>query len=346
MGVVCFCGGGSGGHLQPNYALSKQFEAKGVSSFFVVPNNEFDVSYCKAKSVDYFVYSGTRFYQGSIFSVFVKLFKALLETHAVFLKKKPSLVVGTGGYGSFPVYLYCVFMQIPFFMVEPNKICGKVNRWFALFSTKVFTHFEDVIGLSSSSALKTGNPIWYEKPVIKKRKTCRLLVFGASQGAEAINSFMGRVLKIPGDFEVYWITGALSYEKYRQFNERENISVVPFCNEMPFQYCNSDLVLGRAGAGTVAEIEEFKVPAVFVPYPHHKDRQQFLNCEHLVSDGSCLLWEEKELDKESVLKDFLELLDDKSRISAMSSKFSSTGSRTASELIVDEVLGSDLFPKG
>lgn len=341
--IVCFCGGGSGGHLSPLYALYKEWDVENNGRpWFIIPGNEFDINYCHRKGLPAFALSGTRFYQGNPLIILLKLFKAIMEIQTFLKDKKVCAIVGTGGYGSVPVYLYALWQNIPLFLIEPNKTAGKVNKWFSPFAERIFTHFEQPEGLKKQFSAKIrafGNPIAEgDKPPETPRN--RLLAFGASLGAESINEFMEKLLQEKNGeicFPIIWITGHKQFTRYQHWHNPPEICVYPFYDNMPELYESSFLTLCRAGMNTVSEIHFFRLPAVFVPYPGHKDRQQYLNCDHLVKSGACLLLEDQKLREESSLNLFTDLLQNRTEIEKMSKKFPDYPRQNATANIIDEI---------
>lgn len=343
--LICFCGGGSGGHLSPLYALYQEWQKQQKTNHikFILPNNQFDISYCQARQLPFYTLHGTRFYQGNPLKISLKLFLAVLEIVLLFRRQKPQAIIGTGGYGSVPVYLYALINNIPLFLIEPNKIAGKVNKAFSPFATIIFTHFAKPHGLKSYQAkIKNfGNPIVTAIPpntIATKRR--QLLVFGASLGAESINEFMQRLIQANLlSNPVTWITGQKSFAQYQHLHCPPQITIYPFYDQMPELYTKSCLAICRAGINTVNEIHFFQLPAIFIPYPHHQDRQQYLNCEHLIQSQACLLWEDEFLKDIKSQQLLLELLNKAHEIDTMSQKFPDYPQRNAAKNIIATLRG-------
>jgi len=319
---ICLAGGGTGGHLVPNLALYKAFSSRNLQPYFYIPNNSFDQEFCRLKNVRCKSMSFGKLAKGSRLTVLLKVLVSLLEVGFHFLKERPAKVFGTGGYGAFPIYFWAVILRIPLFILEPNQVCGKVNRWFAPYAKLVFTAAGGVKGLEGvDNLVAAGNPLPYEDTVNLAGEPT-LLVFGASQGASAINRFMASWLDSLGgplSFRVIWITGRGEFEAYRGFADREGIDLYEFYGEMESLYRRSSLLLCRAGAGTISELKTFRVPAILIPYPHHADRQQYLNAEELVRSQACLLVEESELPSLGPGSMILELLLSPGRLERMKS---------------------------
>ena len=300
--TICLCGGGTGGHLVPNLAVYLELESRGWLPYFLIPNNSFDLEFCSQKSLRYKKISYGKLVSGSPLFVAWKILYSILEVGLIFLKDRPGRVLGTGGYGSFPVYTCAVLWRIPLFIIEPNLICGKVNRWFAPYARKVFTSEEGTQGMPRlQNLVRSGNPLPYQFVEPAHEGGC-LLVFGASQGASSINRFIDnwlRMLEEDPPVLVAWITGKGEYSKYSSRRIEGKIEVYDYLDDMEFQYRRATLAVTRAGAGTISELKTFRVPAILIPYPHHKDRQQYINAGELIQSGACILKEEKDIELES-----------------------------------------------
>lgn len=343
---ICFCGSGSGGHLKPLVSLYLKLGKLKESSFFLCSPHSFDRSFTKEWDVPVEFMAYTRISQGSFLFVLWKILYCLIEVIFLFLRKKPDLIIGTGGYGSFPVYLACILLSIDFYIIEPNSICGKVNRWFQSFSKKIFTSFISVKGLKSSDKIvKSGVPVVYTEPSCEEE--AMVLIFGASLGAKGINSFMQKYFEAYGADQSYryvWITGVDDFDQYKYFSQHSNIEVLSFVKEMQGYLQKAALIISRSGAGCIADVEYFKVPSIFIPYPYHADRQQFLNASDLEKSGACIIWEESSLaDMEINRVAELKALLNPKCISSMKSKFSPKKAKNAAEVILEIVLKGKLL---
>ena len=321
---ICLVGGGTGGHLVPNFAMYKALVERENNPYFYTPNNEFDKRFCSSKGVHARTLKFGKLASGGVFSVITKVLFSVIEVGIHFLLERPYRVVGTGGYGSFPMYLWAVILRIPLFIVEPNQVCGKVNRWFAPYARKVFTISDNVGGLENQHNLFiSGNPLPYEMIADRYSKPV-LLTFGASQGASVINEFMANwlgQLKEPLPFEVIWITGSKEFAKYSAMHVSDGIEILGFHEDMEQLYRKASLIICRAGAGTISELKVFRVPAILVPYPHHADRQQYLNSEELVKAKACLLVEESRFKFDEIEKTVSHLLNSPETLFKMQDNF-------------------------
>ena len=260
---------------------------------YFLPPNDFDRGFARTYQIPHVFHSQTKFYAGSVFSVMQKLGRAFWEVDKEFKQNPWNLVVSTGGYAAVPACLHAILHQIPLYLVEPNSVAGKVNKLFSVFAKRVYTHFPSTQNLWGKKIFNYGNPLRREIQRLSKPGEA-FLAFGASLGAQSINLLMSKIVQKGAACSVIWITGAKEYPLYSHL-AGPGVTILPFSTEIDALYKKAKLVLGRAGAGTVAEMQELGMPSILVPYPHHKDRQQFHNAAYLVDRGAALMKTESEL---------------------------------------------------
>jgi UDP-N-acetylglucosamine--N-acetylmuramyl-(pentapeptide) pyrophosphoryl-undecaprenol N-acetylglucosamine transferase len=222
----------------------------------------------------------------------------------------PELVVGFGSFHSFPVLVAAFLRGIPFVLFESNSIPGRVNRLFsryALFSGIVFPKAQKRM---KGICKEVNMPFWGEKvdkKIAKKEAVSyfslqenvfTLLVFGGSQGAVSLNPIVaeaiGQFHREKGPVQVIHLTGSPdSAEKISKLYQQQGVYAVvkPFEEKMYLAWASADLAICRAGAATLAEMMQFEVPSVLVPYPaaaeqHQKENALFM--QDVVKGSFCL----------------------------------------------------------
>ena len=334
--MIWFLGAGSGGHLAPNYAVYKKMKTcKNLKFRFVLTGGILEKKYSNERRLPSYHYFFDRLVTGNLVQKIFKIIACVCESLWYLCLDRPSLIVSTGGYGSFPGLFWAKLLKIPYVLIEPNKVAGKVNRWFSGEAQLIITNYENVPDMDSKKVSRLGVPLLLEAKNGRGRK---LLAFGASQGAKSINRLMQKVVEDGFIRPIHWIVGARDYEEYRGYDNLDGVVVEAFCNDMQIAYDDARLVLCRSGAGTVAEIHAMNLPAVFVPFPNHQDRQQYRNCEYLKQAGCCLIWEDESLPNK--LSELKELWSQKSKLEEMSScyrKFS-VNPIDACDKVVEELL--------
>jgi UDP-N-acetylglucosamine--N-acetylmuramyl-(pentapeptide) pyrophosphoryl-undecaprenol N-acetylglucosamine transferase len=241
-------------------------------------------------------------------------------------RERPMLVLGTGGYASFPAAEAALQKGIPLFLQEQNAQPGEVTRRLAAGSRSVFTGFPGLEAkLAGATVVRTGNPVrtdirqgdrWRGRQAGGFAPEDRvLLVLGGSGGAQSLNRAVlriARMLNLQGGIRIWWQTGRRDYDSIRAQIEPELFpgTVTPFIDFMPDAYAAADVVLARAGAMTVAEVCAVGKPSVLVPFPHAAGGHQKLNVEWLLSEQATIMVENHELDGEKLPEVLLTLSSD------------------------------------
>lgn len=228
--------------------------------------------------------------------------RALPASLGLLRRLRPSAIFSIGGYAAGPLALAAAVLGIPLALMEPNAAIGISNRLVAPWVKRAYTAFPRAgRHFRRSSVLETGVPLragFVPVPYSRTPGVLRLLVLGGSQGAQSLNRAVPRALaKLPGRISVVHQCGtrdeAETRALYQQLGLSERAGVVPFIEDMPRALGQADLVIGRAGAGAVAEICAVGRPSLLIPYPYAGDHQRF-NADPLVEQGAavCVLSEQ------------------------------------------------------
>jgi UDP-N-acetylglucosamine--N-acetylmuramyl-(pentapeptide) pyrophosphoryl-undecaprenol N-acetylglucosamine transferase len=354
---VVIAGGGTGGHLFPGIAVAREIQSRvpGAQVSFVgtsrgiearvVPLEGFALdlirsSGIKGKSIPARV-QGVALLPLSLFDAW-----QVLSTH------RPQLVIGVGGYSSGPVVLVAAARRIPTMLLEQNAVPGLTNRLLAPFSRAVAVSFESTRALFGAKAFLSGNPVRPEflSPVdrIKAEKVAnsrvRLLVFGGSQGAHAINMAMMEgaaelVARVP-DLRVTHQTGARDLEMVRQAYRKAglNAEVAAFFDDMPTRLAETDLIVCRAGATTLAEVTAAGRAAILVPLPGATDDHQRTNAEALTGAGAAEMLIQADMTGDKLADRIVALANDAGRRDRMSAAARRLSRPDAARVIVDRAL--------
>lgn len=310
---VVLAGGGTGGHLYPALAVADRIREEGGEAFFVgtrrglgarvVPGRGYGIAFVRARGLG-----------GGLKGLLLAAFDGalgLVQSLAVLARKRPDLVIGTGGYVCAPVVLAARLLGIPSVLMEQNAIAGKATKFLSRFARRVCLSFPGSEGgLPADRVEVTGNPIRREiverdRAVARQRlgiaegQAC-VLVTGASQGAASLNRAVLRAL--PGWRDRNWVvlhlTGPNHLEEVQVRSgplvEGGRLSYRPlgYLEDIAEAYAASDLVVCRAGATTLAEITARGLPSVLVPYPFAAERHQDHNARVLVERGAAQVLED------------------------------------------------------
>jgi UDP-N-acetylglucosamine--N-acetylmuramyl-(pentapeptide) pyrophosphoryl-undecaprenol N-acetylglucosamine transferase len=322
-------GGGTGGHVIPALAIANELEKSyGAEVLFIgtargienrlVPAAGYPLQLVRVgalKNVSLMTRAKTAF----------DLPRAVWDAGRMLNEFAPDVVIGVGGYASGPAMLAAVVKHIPTLAFEPNVVPGFANRVVARFVSGAAVHFEDTAKYFRHAEV-TGVPVRqaFFEIAPKRGGTPTLLVFGGSQGAHAINEAMIRCLpelrrQAPG-IHIIHQTGERDYNDalaaYRGLGE--SVEVFKFIEDMPAAFARADLVVGRSGASTVAEITAAGKPSIFVPFPRAADDHQRVNAEALAREGAAVVVEESKLEGVWLAETIAALLGDQPRLRRMS----------------------------
>ncbi len=298
--------GGTGGHLFPAQSLAQSLLAAGYEVVLITDDRFAGYDSRGFAGVEIFKICSSSVAGGAIakimamFRIVVGVWQALL----LLRKLRPSLVVGFGGYPSFPVMQAAVMLKLPTVIHEQNILMGRVNRIFAGKVDAIAASFEDIMGTKEEDRQKivvTGNPV---RPQIAALSKCdyitpgtndivNILIFGGSQGAHIFSEVMPQVISLlPDDMR--------KYIRITQQCREEDIDIVraeymklavtadlhKFIDDMAAELKKAHLVICRAGASTVAEMLVAGRPAIYVPLPHAADNHQYFNAKYIAQLGA------------------------------------------------------------
>jgi UDP-N-acetylglucosamine--N-acetylmuramyl-(pentapeptide) pyrophosphoryl-undecaprenol N-acetylglucosamine transferase len=234
----------------------------------------------------------------------MRLLKAFWQSIQVIRRVKPDVVVGLGGYISFPAGMMSVLLGKPLVLHEQNSVVGLVNKVLATVADRVFTAFPDVL----KNAEWVGNPL---RPAFTQQSgpverfadrtgPLKLLVIGGSLGAKALNDLVPQALALLPEATRPQVThqsgarqlGDLS-ANYRAAGVQATLT--PFIDDTARAFAEADLVICRAGASTVTELAAVGAAALFVPFPSAVDDHQTHNAQFLVNNGAGWLVAQRDL---------------------------------------------------
>lgn len=305
---VLVMAGGTGGHIFPGLAVAEYLRKQGWSVSWMGNPSGMEYRLVPAKG---FTFEGVQFGglrgKGMLTKLLMpfRLVRAMMQSWKILRRLKPSVVLGMGGYITFPGGLVSYLMGRPLVLHEANSVAGSANRVLARFADRVLTGFPHTL----EHGQWVGNPIRGSFEVLgdcKARYAMRqgplhLLVVGGSLGAAALNTVVPEALALLPDDQrpnVMHQTGEQHLEavnkKYQQLGVRGELK--PFIEDMAGAYAKADLVICRAGAMTVSEISAAGVAACFVPFPYAIDDHQTANARFLSDAKAAMLMSQTELD--------------------------------------------------
>jgi UDP-N-acetylglucosamine--N-acetylmuramyl-(pentapeptide) pyrophosphoryl-undecaprenol N-acetylglucosamine transferase len=349
---IVIAGGGTGGHLYPGIAVAREIlrrqpdarvtfagTARGIEAR-VIPREGFQLDLLRS--------AGLKGMGPAAFARGLLLLPLSgLDGWRILSRRRPDVVVGVGGYSSGPVVLAAALRGIPTLLLEQNAVPGLTNRLLARFVTAAAVTFEPALDYFGRRGFVTGNPVrpeFFDPAPDSSIGPPRILIFGGSQGAHAINVAMveaaPRLAAHPGRMAITHQTGERDVAVVREGYQRAGIEarVEPFLFDIDREMKAANLVVSRAGATTLAELAAAGAPALLIPLPTATDDHQRRNAEVLVAGGAAEMIEQKDLSGGSLADRILGLLSDHERLKAMSDGARRFASPDASSAIARRVL--------
>jgi len=280
--------------------------------------------------------------------------RSLVACRRIVRRFKPDVAVGTGGYVTGPVIRAAHRAGVPTLIHEQNRRPGLTTRWLSRIADVVCVAFAETTSLLAhpERTKVTGNPIDTAAiscdrvsaaaglGVAADRPT--ILITGGSQGAQSINKNIARRLQkwdLPERWQLIWQTGERDFDRYKALASAEKgVVIQPFITDLAMAMAAADLVVGRAGALTIAEITARGLPVILVPYPFAAADHQTQNAQALVETGAGMMVKEMELETVDLLELAAGVLADSGKLACMRESSKKLGQPEATETIVLEIL--------
>jgi UDP-N-acetylglucosamine--N-acetylmuramyl-(pentapeptide) pyrophosphoryl-undecaprenol N-acetylglucosamine transferase len=352
---IVIAGGGTGGHLFPGIAIAEEFLKRDAQTKIIFIGTKKGI---ESKLLDKFGYELREIdiegVKGRGIKALVKgtfqISKSLWQSRRILKQFRPDIVFGVGGYASGPAVLAAYFMNITTAIAEQNAIPGVTNRILGNFADKIFvTYAQTQKCFSQKKVVLSGNPVRASfavgKVQSKEKKDCwQLLIFGGSQGAEAINKSVVEMLpqlqSMKNKIKILHQTGLQQMEEvkkaYQQFGIQANVT--DFIIDMAGAYAKADLIVCRAGATSLAEINAAGKVAVLIPYPWAANDHQLKNALAMSVEGAAVVIPEKELSGGKLFGVIENILQDEKKLRQMEEKSSKLGKVDAAVTIVDNCI--------
>jgi len=352
---LLIAGGGTGGHLYPGIAVARELlrrrpdaevafvgTAQGIEAR-IVPREGLALELIRSAGL-----KGKS--PASLLGGVALLPLSALDAWRVISRRRPSVVLGLGGYSSGPVVMLAALRRIPTMVIEQNAVPGFANRRLASVVDAAAVAFDESIRYFGSKAFVSGNPVraaFFEEAhgqPVSPPGAARVLVFGGSQGAHAINVAMveaaARLAAAPGRLAITHQTGERDLEMVRDGYGRAGLQarVEPFLYHMDREMKSADIVVCRAGATTLAELAAAGRASILVPLPTATDDHQRRNAEAFVRHGAAVMVEQRELTGERLARELIALANDPVRRARLGEAARRLARPDAAAVIVDRLL--------
>ena len=355
---VVIAGGGTGGHLFPGLAVARALTARlpaaqvsfagtaaGIEAR-VIPTTPFPLDVIRSAGL-----KGKSLRALLRGSALVPL--SAIDAWNVISRRRPNVVIGVGGYSSGPVVAIAVLRGIPAMVLEQNAVPGLTNRLLARLVSRAAVTYEASLKYFGDRGFISGNPVRQEFLEVDDERSsggivnaprARVLVFGGSQGAHAINMALveaaPRLAAAAETIDLVCQTGERDFDVVRAAFERSGVPgrVERFIDAMDREMKAAAIVVSRAGATTLAEVTAAGRPSILIPLPTATDDHQRHNARALERAGAAELIDQSELTGQRLSDAILALAGDPNRRMRMSAAARTLAKPRAADAIVDVVI--------
>ena len=253
----------------------------------------------------------------------LKVFLLIIKSLIILKKEKIKILISTGGYMSLPVCLAAKMLNIKIFLIEPNMVIGRANKFFLRFCEKIICYSENIIGFTrkKKKKLRISNPFvrkkyYKDNSKINSNKFFTVMVIGGSQGAKIFDEILHQeIVNISKVYSLKIIhqTSKKNINLIKNFYFENNIDnhVFNYDQNLDILLNQSDLCITRAGASTLAELSVLNKPFIAIPLPTSKDNHQLENANYYKDKDCCWVIEQKDFDKHKFLDLLLDILKNK-----------------------------------
>lgn len=324
IAIAC---GGTGGHISPGIALLEELEKYKdhflTESIFVhAPKRNRDNPDLQDPPVEIIWHNLPQIKLTTVLFYPFLLLWEMLRTYTQFKKRGINTVIGMGGYTSLLAILYTLLTKSELYLCEQNCMPGKITRTFWKSASKIALSFPlaSEFPIPSPNFKILGNPLrasvlpktpGLKNQIFSDKNPVNVLVLGGSQGARQINHMVLGSMEdadINRFFKFRVLTGTNLYEEVK--NRSNSVEAISYSKEMSVHYAWADLVVGRSGAGVIAECNAFALPMILIPYPYAADNHQKANAEYMKSQGACIVIDTTSTDPELLKNEMHKLRND------------------------------------
>lgn len=346
--------GGTGGHIYPAIAIINKIKEKEKNSeiLYIGTDDRMEKDIIPKLGIDFVGLTISGLNRKNIFKNFEvlnKYNKAIKKAKEEIKKFNPDVVIGVGGYVTLPVLSAASSLGYKTVIHEQNSIPGLSNKLIARFADCVCVSLPNSINLfKNKNVVYTGNPRSEEIIDVKKvsKKTLGfdedkklVVVVMGSLGSIVMTKKIKELIPEFNDkkYQVVIVTGKGYYDEYKDIKCNKNVKIVPFLDNFINILKDTDLIVSRAGASTIAEITAIGLPAILVPSPYVTHNHQYMNAKELSDLGACTILSEDDFNKDSLIKEIDNLLDNSTNYKNMSNASKKLGVCDSATKIYEEI---------
>ena len=345
--------GGTGGHIFPAVAIINKIKEKEKDSevLYIGTTDRMEKDIIPKMGINFIGLEMSGLNRKNLFKNFnvcKKFINAINKSKEIIKEFKPDIVIGVGGYITAPVLYAAHSLKVKVLIHEQNSIPGLSNKFLGSFANTICVSLPGSVKLFDGNVVYTGNPRSEEIVEVKKvskttlglskDKKLVVMVMGSlgsitmtKKIQEMIGGFKGK------DYQVVIVTGKGYYDDYKDIKVPDNVKLVPFLDNFINILKDTDLIISRAGASTIAEITAIGLPAILVPSPYVTHNHQYMNAKELEDAGACTIVTEEEFSKDTIIKEIDNLLDNSDKYDKMRESSKKLGVLDSATRIYDEI---------
>ncbi|MFO7660802.1 MAG: undecaprenyldiphospho-muramoylpentapeptide beta-N-acetylglucosaminyltransferase [Candidatus Cloacimonadaceae bacterium] len=341
--------GGTGGHIIPAIAVALELAAQGWQVHFVGNRNRMEETLVSKYGFDFLPINVQKLYRRLTLAhlKFPFLFmSSIAKSVKYIIKVKPDAVLCTGGFVSGPVAVASIILRRRLYFQDGNSYPGLTTRVLSHYTQHIFIASERARNyLQKANCIMTGNPIlkysnldlnsvdWSSYNL--RPDSRKLFIIGGSQGSVIINKVVSECVKelLSQNIELIWQTGKNYYPRiHDKFAGVKGVHCFDFTDKMSEYYQLADFAISRAGALSIAELQEHALPAVFIPLPSAAENHQYINAVAQAEKGLGLVLEQSDLTPKTLMESIQKL---SSKYQEFKTSFSAMPGNNATQLIAE-----------
>lgn len=366
---VVFVAGGTGGHINPALAVAGSLKEKypDIKISFIGNRSGMEATLVPKMGYKFFPIDVAGFQRKITLNnikrntvAFYRMFKSTVQAEKILEILNPDIVVGTGGYTCGPVLRKAAKMGIKTATHEQNAFPGVTTKTLCKYVDEVMVAMPDAIKRlpDNRNYIVTGNPVRQSIVNTTKQEARKklgldnrpmILSLGGSLGARAVNEAVAELIgwhantgkyyhfHAIGKYGVDWMPDLIR-SKGVDFEKLDNIKIFEYIYDMDLCMAAADLVINRAGASTISELQVKGMPSILIPSPNVAENHQYYNAKTLSDNGAAILIEEKDLTGEKLIQTVKNLIDDKEKLLQMGESAKKTAVFDANERICDVIV--------
>lgn len=344
--------GGTGGHIYPAIAIIEKLKENKDSFLYIGTTDRMESNIIPSMGYEYvgLEINGFRRNIKANFKNITLVYNSYKKALKTIKEYKPDVVIGFGGYVTFPVIMAARKLKIPTMIHEQNYIPGKTNKFLGKFCDKVFVSFKDSEKyFNKNKVIYSFNPAGERAVKIKrndktklgfKRNKKLIIIVMGSLGSSAMNDKLYEFLKTfkSNDKEILFIAGKDFYKKIdKRKKMSDQVKIIEYYNNLPGLMKDADLIISRAGASTISEIEALKIPSILIPSPYVANNHQYFNAMDLKKRNIAYVLEEKDVTAKSINDMINDILDNKENLKTLKENLNKNKTINGVDIIYNEM---------